>query len=339
MAKPSLRARLRIIDPYIVAILGMVALASVFPCRGQGAVAMGEVTNGAIALLFFLYGARLSREAVLAGIGHWRLQLVVLFSTFVLFPVLGLAIGYAVRPFLPPQLSLGLIFLSMLPSTVQSSIAFTSMAGGNVPAAVCSASLSNLAGIAITPLLAGILLSSHGHGFSLKAVGDVTEQLFLPFLAGQLVRPWIGGWMEKNRRILGYFDRGSILLIVYTAFSESVEHGIWQQLDAGTLGLLLLVNAVLLASVLGATALLSRRLGFKRADEIAIVFCGSKKSLASGIPMANILFAGTSVGLVVLPLMLFHQIQLMACAVIARRYAAQGAAAACGTSAYFAVEP
>jgi solute carrier family 10 (sodium/bile acid cotransporter), member 7 len=315
-------ARLRIIDPYILAILGMAVLATVLPCRGQGAIVMGKLTNGAIAVLFFLYGARLSREAVMSGLTHWRLQLAVLFSTFVLFPLLGLAIGYAAHPLLPPQLALGLIFLSMLPSTVQSSIAFTSIARGNVPAAVCSASLSSLAGIVLTPLAAGILLRAQGHGLSLNAAAGIMEQLLLPFLAGQLLRRWIGGWMERNRRMLGYVDRGSILLIVYTAFSESVEHGIWQKLDAGTLGLLLLLDGVLLAAVLGATTLLSRRLGFDKADEIAIVFCGSKKSLASGIPMANILFAGTPVGLVVLPLMLFHQIQLMACAILARRYAA-----------------
>ena len=315
-------ARLRIIDPYILAILGMAALAWVFPCRGQGAIVMGEVTNGAIAVLFFLYGARLSREAVLAGVTHWRLQLVVMFTTFVLFPVLGLAIGYAAHPLLPPQLALGLIFLGLLPSTVQSSIAFTSIARGNVPAAVCCASLSSLAGIVLTPLAAGILLSAQGHNFSLNAAGNIIEQLLLPFLAGQLLRPWIRGWMERSARILGYMDLGTILLIVYMAFSESVEHGIWREVDAATLGLLLLLNAVLLAAVLEATTLLSRRLGFNKADEIAIVFCGSKKSLASGIPMANILFAGTPVGLVVLPLMLFHQIQLMACAVLARRYAA-----------------
>jgi sodium/bile acid cotransporter 7 len=303
----------------------MAALATVVPARGLGAIVMAGVTNGAIALLFFLYGARLSREAVLAGVTHWRLQLTVLVSTFVLFPVLGLAIGYAARPLLPPQLALGLVFLSMLPSTVQSSIAFTSIARGNVPAAVCCASLSSLAGIVLTPLAAGILLSAQGHGISLNAAGNIVEQLLLPFLAGQLLRPWIRGWMERNARVVGYMDRGSILLIVYTAFSESVQHGIWHQLDAGTLGLLLLLNAVLLAAVLGATTLLSRRLGFNKADEIAIVFCGSKKSLASGIPMANILFAGTPVGLVVLPLMLFHQIQLMACAVLARRYAASPA--------------
>jgi sodium/bile acid cotransporter 7 len=325
MAYPSLLARLKV-DPYIVAILGMIALASVVPSRGSAAVAMDHVTNGAIALLFFLYGGRLSSEAVMAGVGHWRLQLVVFVSTFVLFPVLGLAIGTLVRPLLPPELSLGLIFLGMLPSTVQSSIAFTSIARGNVPAAVCCASLSNLLGIVVTPLLVGAVLSAHGQGFSLDAVGDITVQLFLPFLAGQVLRRWIGGWLERNRRVLGYVDRGSILLVVYTAFSEGVEHGIWHQLDWGNLALLLLADMVLLAAVLATTRFLSRQLGFNKADEIAIVFCGSKKSLASGIPMANILFAGTSVGLMVLPLMLFHQLQLMACAVLARRYAARAQA-------------
>ena len=147
--------------------------------------------------------------------------------------------------------------------------------------------------------------------------------MFAPFIAGQALRRWIGGRLEKSRRILGYVDRGTILLVVYTAFSKGVEHGVWRQLDARTLATLLIVNTVLLAAVLTATAFMSRRLGFSKEDEIAIVFCGSKKSLASGVPMANILFAGSSVGLLVLPLMLFHQIQLMACAVIARRYAAR----------------
>jgi sodium/bile acid cotransporter 7 len=312
--------RLRI-DPYIVAIMIMVALASVLPCRGQSAAIMSNVTNGAIALLFFLYGGRLSREAVVAGLTHWRLQLIVFLSTFALFPLLGLMIGYLARPLLPPALTLGLIFLSMLPSTVQSSIAFTSIARGNVPAAVCCASLSNLVGIVLTPLLVGAVLSVHGQGFSLDAVRDIMVQLFLPFLAGQLLRRWIGGWLKQNHRILGFVDRGVILLVVYTAFSEGVTHGIWHQLDLANLVLLLVANMLLLAAVLGSTTLLSRRFGFNKEDEIAIVFCGSKKSLASGIPMANILFASSSVGLIVLPLMLFHQIQLMACAVIARRYA------------------
>ncbi len=332
MSTPPSPARFKF-DPYIGMILGMVALASVLPCRGDAAVAMGHLTNAVIALLFFLYGARLSRDAVVAGMTHWRLQLLVFASTFVLFPLFGLGLSWLARDLLAAPLVLGLMFVSMLPSTIQSSIVFTSIGGGNVPAAVCSASLSNLLGIVITPMLVGLMLSSHGHGFSLHAVEAITRQLFLPFVAGQLLRPWIAGWMQRHRRVLGLVDRSSILLVVYTAFSESVVHGLWHQLGIGALLLVLGLDAVLLAAVLVSTTLLSRRLGFARSDEVSIVFCGSKKSLASGLPMANILFAGRSVGLIVLPLMLLHQIQLMACAVLAQRYARQAAQGAPGSAA------
>ncbi len=208
----------------------------------------------------------------------------------------------------------------MLPSTVQSSIAFTSIARGNVPAALCAATLSNLLGMLLTPLLAGLLLSSQG-GFSIRGAGDILVQLLLPFLAGQLARPWIGEWAQRNKQLLGLVDRGSILLVVYTAFSEGVTQGIWHQLGLADLGRLMMVDAALLAAVLAITTYGSRFLGFSRADEVTIVFCGSKKSLASGLPMATVLLAGQSVGLIVLPLMLFHQIQLMVCAWLAKRYA------------------
>ena len=144
----------------------------------------------------------------------------------------------------------------------------------------------------------------------------------LEFAAGQLSRPLIGNWALRNRTLLGLVDRGSILLIVYTAFSEGVTQGIWHQLSLSDLGRLLTIDAVLLAAVLAITTYGSRLLGFSRADEVTIVFCGSKKSLASGLPIATLLFAG-HVGLVVIPLMLFHQIQLMVCASLARRYAAR----------------
>jgi sodium/bile acid cotransporter 7 len=101
-----------------------------------------------------------------------------------------------------------------------------------------------------------------------------------------------------------------------------VTHGIWHQLDASRFATLLLLDAALLGAVLLATSGISRLLGFARADAITVVFCGSKKSLASGLPMASVLFASQPVGLVILPLILFHQIQLMACAALARRFAA-----------------
>ncbi|MBN8906045.1 MAG: bile acid:sodium symporter, partial [Rhodospirillales bacterium] len=298
--------------PYVASIVGMVVLASVLPVRGQSAAAAGIATNIAIALLFFLHGAKLSTSAALKGARHWRLHLTVLASTFLLFPALALA-GRALLPnVLTPTLWAGVVLLAILPSTVQSSIAFTSIARGNVSAAICAATASNLLGMVLTPLFAGFLLSAHG-GFSTHALIDIMLQLLLPFVAGQLARPWIGEWVGRHKSLLGLVDRGSILLVVYVAFSEGVTHGIWHQL----------VDAALLTIVLVLTTVGSRVLGFSRADEITIVFCGSKKSLASGLPMATVLLTGADVGLLVLPLMLFHQIQLMACATLARRYGAQ----------------
>ncbi len=321
MNPKTLISRLHI-DPYIAAIIGMVGLASVVPVHGMGAIGAGYATNAAIAVLFFLHGAKLEPRAALAGARHWRLHAAIMLSTFVLFPLLGLTARAIAPQLLSPALWAGVLLLCVLPSTVQSSIAFTSIARGNVPAALCAATASNLLGMALTPLMAGLLLHAHG-GFSATAVGDIALQLLVPFLAGQAARPWIGAWAARNRRLLGLVDRGSILLVVYAAFSEGVTHGIWHQLDLSDLATLMLVDAALLASVLALTTVASRVLGFSREDEITVVFCGSKKSLASGLPMATVLLAGQSVGLIVLPLMLFHQIQLMACAAMARRYAAR----------------
>jgi solute carrier family 10 (sodium/bile acid cotransporter), member 7 len=309
------------IDLYMLLIVGMVALASIMPAHGRGTVAAGYATDAAIALLFFLHGARLEPSAALAGARHWRLHVVIFASTFLLFPVIGLAMRAAAPSLLTPPLWTGLLLLCVLPSTVQSSIAFTSIARGNVPAALCAATASNLIGILLTPVLAAVVLRTQG-GFSISGIGDVVLQLMVPFAAGQLARPWIATWAANNKTLLGLVDRGSILLVVYAAFSEGVTHGIWHQLDISRLAALLLLDAALLGAVLLATSGISRLLGFTRADMITTVFCGSKKSLASGLPMASVLFAGQPVGLIILPLMLFHQIQLMACAALARRYAA-----------------
>jgi len=312
------------VDLYIAALLGMVLLASILPARGQFAAALDYVVDGLIALLFFLYGARLSWESVMQGIANWRLQLIVAISTFALFPVLGLLARPLIEPWLGTALYTGFLFLCLLPSTVQSSIAFTSIARGNVPAALCAASVSNIAGVIITPLLAGWLLSSKsGAEFNAQAIQATVMQLLVPFAIGQLLRRWIGGFMFRYRKVLGYVDRSSILMVVYTAFSEGVVTGIWHRLDLAKLAILAVVSGALLAVVLKVTTWTSRRMRFPVEDEIALVLCGSKKSLATGIPMANILFPASAVGLMVLPLMVFHQIQLMVCAVLARRYAAR----------------
>jgi len=319
------------LDPFTIGLMGMVLLASLVPASGQAAVVLGDVTTLAIGLLFFLHGAKLSREALVAGLTHWRLHLLVLASTFVMFPLMGLAIEPLALKLLTPELTMGILFLCMLPSTVQSSIAFTALARGNVAAAVCSASASNFLGIFLTPLMVGALVlqgAQDAGASNLGQIWKIVEQLLLPFIAGQLLRPWIGAFIDRHKPVLRYVDQGSILLVVYAAFSESVNEGLWQHISGFTLAAPIGLSCLMLAVALGLAAWTSRRLGFSKEDEITIVFCGSKKSLASGVPMAKVLFAPSALGMVILPLMLFHQIQLMVCALLAQRWARRAPQAA-----------
>lgn len=311
------------IDPYLVALLGCVALAFLLPAHGAGAAVLAVCTDAAIALLFFLYGARLSPKEAWEGAQNLRLHALVLAFTYLLFPLLGFVLAPWVRPLLGDQLTAGLIFLCVLPSTVQSSIAFTSIARGNVAAALCAASASNLLGVLVTPLLLALLLHEDGVSLSGSAVQKLALQLLLPFALGQLLRPRIASFMQRHKRLLGLVDRSTILLVVYAAFSAGVVAGVWQRLPLLTLLLVLLLASALLAVVLALTTFTSRCLGFSKEDEIAIVFCGSKKSLASGLPMASVLFPAAIVSATVLPLMLFHQVQLVACAYLAGRYASR----------------
>lgn len=306
------------VDRYILLLLGTVGLAALVPVRGTAADVASGASTAAIALLFFLYGARLSTREALMGLKHWRLHATVLACTFVVFPLLGLAARGLVPVLLTHSLYTGLLFLTLVPSTIQSSIAFTSIARGNVPAAIYAGSFSSLVGIVVTPLLAAALLGSSGGGFSVDSLVKIVLQLLAPFLAGQVLRRWIGGFITRHKKVLGLVDRGSILLVVYTAFSEGMVRGIWHQVSPLRLAGLLGVEAVMLAVMLSLTWYGGRALGFGREDRIALQFAGSKKSLASGLPMASVLF-GAHASLAVLPLMLFHQMQLMVCAVIAKR--------------------
>jgi sodium/bile acid cotransporter 7 len=316
-------------DNFTFALLSVVTLASLLPASGNLAHGFEILTTVAIGLLFFLHGAKLSREAIMNGITHWRLHLLVFGSTFVLFPLLGLALKPLLLPLVTPELYTGVLYLCVLPATVQSAIAFTAMARGNLPAAICSASASTLLGVFITPVLVNlVVLPSGGHAASsLGSIGRILLQLMVPFVVGHLLRPLIGKWIHRRAPVLKFVDQGSILLVVYTAFSAAVIEGLWRQVPAHALVGLLVACAVVLGLALGLTTLMARKLGFDTADEITIVFCGSKKSLASGIPMAKVLFASHAVGAIVLPLMLFHQMQLMVCAVLAQRYARRGAGA------------
>ncbi len=320
------------LDPFLLILIATVTLASLVPARGAATHVFELATQVAIALLFFLHGAKLSREAIMQGIGNWRLHALVLASTYGLFPVIGLGLTTLESGWASPQLATGLLFLSLLPSTVQSSIAFTAMARGNVAAAVCSASLSNLVGIIATPLLLGLFghiaghITGQGVGASWGAVRTIGLQLLLPFVAGHLLRPVIGDFVQRNKKILGPVDRSSILLVVYTAFSAAVVGGIWHHIGVGDLLVLLGNCTVVLALVMGANVAVARLVRLPREDAIVLLFCGSKKSLVSGVPMAGALFPAAQVGQIVLPLMLFHQLQLFVCAILAAHLAKTGLA-------------
>jgi solute carrier family 10 (sodium/bile acid cotransporter), member 7 len=315
-------------DVFVMALAGTVAIAALLPCHGTSARVFHALGLIAIASMFFLQGARLSRDAVLAGMTNWKLHAAIAGTTFALFPVLGTALIALMPHALDRTLVLGVLFLCALPSTVQSSIALTSIAQGNVAGAVCAATGSSLIGLVLTPLLFGFMSHLRGGGIDMSGMWQVVAELLLPFATGHLLRPWLGAWATRNKKLLSITDRGSILLVVYTAFSAAVVHGIWHQVPPMMLGALAAIVAALLAIGLLITRSGSRACGFAHADEVALVFCGSQKSLVAGIPIASVLFTGPTLGVVVLPIMIYHPLQLVVCAWLARRYASRSVAAA-----------
>lgn len=316
---PVLRHLLNL-DRFLLLLLATVLLATVLPVRGRAVAPVQFVTDLMVALLFFVHGAKLSRQAIAQGIGAWKIHLTIALATFALFPLLGLIAQFCANLWLNPMIGAGLLLLCLMPSTVQSSIAFTSMAGGNTPAAVCSASASSIFGIFLTPLIASLLMSAQ-HGVTLTSnLMPLVLQIFLPFTAGHLARPLIRGILEAHGLQVSLIDRSVILLVVYTAFSAAVINGIWAEYSFADLGWTAMFCVALLVGALSLTTLAARALKLPLRDEIAVVFCGSKKSLAAGVPFASALFPSALVGPLILPLMLFHQIQLIACTVLARRY-------------------
>ncbi len=314
-------------DRFTTGILISVVLGLLLPCSGLAATGFDWLTNAAIVLLFYLYGVKLSRESVVAGLLHWRLQAIVFFFTFIFFPLLIPVMKPLLVLLVGPALYMGLIYVACLPSTVQSSIAFTSVAGGNVPAAVCSASVSSLLGVFLTPLLVSLFFSTANAGgaeVGLDTVLTICTQILFPFILGQLSQRWLRAWVQEHKKLIGWNDQTTIWLVVYTSFSKATVSGYWTQLDWWHLGGLILACVLILAVVQAGTWLSARLLGFCREDRITIVFCGSKKSLAVGAPMMMAIF-GTLDNNLLLPLMVFHQVQLMACAQLARLWQRQGA--------------
>jgi len=318
----SLEARLRRIgmDRYLIILILTVALAALFPAQGGFATALSKVTFWAVALLFFLYGAKLSLSATVAGLTNWKLQAGCLACTYILFPVLAMGLFGVSQAWFPASIGIGFLYLGCLPSTVQSSIAFTSVAGGNVAGALCAASLSNLLGVVLCPLLLTLMLhTGGGAGNPSEAVWKIAQQILLPFLLGQLLRPLLADFLNRNKQATMIVDRGSILLIVYSAFSAGVVAGIWHRLSWSDITLLIVLCILLLGVVMAVVLTAGRLAGMPPGDRLALLFCGSTKSLATGLPMAGILFDTAEIALIVLPLMLFHLIQLSVLAVLSQR--------------------
>ena len=311
------------LDLFLVMLLGAAGLGGFLPATGAGLEVVKVAAMVTIGLLFFLYGARLSTAETLRNLRHWRLQLAILATTFVVFPLAGLAVRLLPDSVLPDGLAAGVLLLCLVPSTIQGCVVYTRIAHGNSAAAVVSASTSNLLGVFLVPLYVALLMGADTQvdgGSVLRIVG----QLFAPFLAGQLLRPVIARWVERNDPWLKPFDRSTILLVVYVAFSEGTEADVWTAVPPSSFAIVAGVCAVLLALALGWTTLLGRWLRFARADRVALLFCGSTKSLASGLPMVAVLFPGATAALVVLPLMIYHQLQLLTSTVLAERLARSG---------------
>jgi len=308
------------LDPFIVALIAAAVTASFLPARGTALDALDALTPVVIGLLFFLYGARLSTEETLAGLKHWRLQLVILATTFAVFPLLGLAARVLEPTVLTPGLASGVLLLCLVPSTVQSCVVNTRIAGGNVAAAVVSASLSNLIGVFLTPALVAWLMATDAR-IDAASILRIVLQLLAPFVLGQLLRPWISATLDRFDGPLKIFDRATIVLVVFVAFSKGTDAGLWSTTSVHDLLLVALVCAALLVVTMAWCIGVGRAMGLTHEDRLAVLFCGSNKSLASGLPIAAVLFPGPTVAFMVLPLMIYHQLQIITGSVIAARIA------------------
>lgn len=312
------------VDWFLLGMLAAIALAWAFPEPGAaGGWLQPEVlTKAGVALIFFLHGVLLSFGALRAGALNWRLHAIVQMATFVLFPVLGLTVNALLGAQASAELKLGIFFLCAVPSTVSSSIAMTAAARGNVAGAVFNATLSSLIGVVLTPLWIAAVMHTTGLSVPLGPVMlDLLQWLVAPLVFGQIARRWIGAWMQGHRAGVALADRGTILLLVYTSFCDSFAQGVWANNSATQIAGLVVLSGALFAVVMVVTAGASRALGFTREDRVAAMFCGSKKSLAAGVPMANLIFgAHPAIGLIVLPLMIYHALQLVICGVLAQRW-------------------
>ncbi len=312
-------------DRFIMVLIATLAVATVTPATGTVLEGIGWASSAAIFTLFFLHGARLSPAAVAAGAKHWRLQLAILGFGYGAFP-LAMAVARAgLGGWLAPEMLIGLVFLGVLPTTVQSSIAYASIARGNVAASVIASAASNLLGVVLTPLLFALIAGGAVGGVSLAAVGKVALLLLLPFALGQAVRGRVLPVVARHAKAAGMLDKLTIILAVYVAFAHAARDGLWARIGAEVLGGLALVVAIVLGAAFAGAWALGAMLKLNPEDRATLLFASSHKSLATGAPMAAILLPPAVAGAAILPLLLYHQLQLMLSAWIATWLAGQAA--------------
>lgn len=314
---------------FLVGMVIAIVLAMVSAPLGKtgGWVRLDIITGVGVAIVFFLHGLGLSPTAIKQGVSNWKLHIYIQAATFLVYPLLWLILGDALLAYLPSALAFGFCYLFVLPSTISSSVAMTSVGKGNVPGAIFNASLSSVLGVFITPLFIQLFMGFEGVELDLMAsVVSISKLLLLPMIAGQLLRPILLKWVERHKAIVNKIDKYVILLIVYNAFCDSVANGIWSEFSVSMLMGSMVLCGVILLIMVHLIQWGARRAGFQLADEVAAVFCGTKKTLAAGVPMAKVIFgADPNLGMLLLPIMLYHPIQIFYCAMLASRYAKQSA--------------
>ncbi|MFC7406752.1 bile acid:sodium symporter family protein [Georgenia alba] len=314
------------IDPFVVALVAILVLGVLVPVPAPAREVVSVAGDVAVTILFFVYGMRLSTREVLGGLRNVRLQGSILVATYLVFPLIGIGLYAVTESLLGASLALGLLYLTLLPSTVQSSVSFTSIARGNVAGALAAATISNVLGMVLTPLLVLVVMEEAGSvGFD--GLRSVLLHLLLPFVLGQLLQPFTGAWVRAQRRLTQLVDRGTILVVVLGAVTEATADGVWTAVSWRMLVALLLLCAGILAFMLAGTWWGGRALRLNRADRIAMLMCGSKKSLTTGLPMAAVLFPVATAAVIAVPVILFHQMQLIVCAFLARHLARRSEAA------------
>ena len=318
MHSPAMFAR---IDPLVRLLLLAIGLASVVPVTAEWRTLAQGVSNGAVFLLFLLNGLRLPRADVIRGIGHVRFLAPLVLWCFGAMALAGWGLSLALSGWLPPLVALGFLYLGTLPSTVQSATAYTSLAGGNVANSVVAAALLNILGVFLTAPLFSALAGSEGAPFDLAALQKVALILLLPFVLGQLLQNRFGHFVRDHRTLATWMDRTAIAIAVYVAFSGAVEEGLWDRVDAGEWGVLLAGVVALLALAFAGAWLLGGGLALGRGERIAFLFSGAQKSIAMGAPLAAVLFPPGTAGLVLLPVLVYHLLQLVLSAPIASRLA------------------